>query len=79
MLIAVADDLLAADEGVRLILHELGVALLRGRRGSEDTTGALAQEDPFDPEAQVQFTFNGEFWTDELDDLVVKMEDRCIE
>lgn len=79
VLVAVADDLLAADEGVRLILHELGVALLRGRRQGETSLGVAASEAPFDPETQVQYTFNGEFWTDELDDLVVKMEDRCIE
>lgn len=78
VLVNVADDLLAADEGVRLILHELGVALLRGRRQGE-VGQVIAQEAPFDEQTQVQYTFNGEFWTDELDDLVVKMEDRCIE
>lgn len=72
------EELLSAEEGVRLITHELGVALLRGRkppqgRGPIPPLGALAQ-----PE-QVVYQFNGEFWTDELDELVVAAEDRCID
>ncbi len=73
-----ADDLLAADEGVRLILHELSVALLRGRR----RPGGPPEAPP--PKIQVGgkkvgYRFDGEFWTDELDDLVVFAEDRCID
>ena len=72
----VSQELLAAEEGVRLILHELGVALLRGRKrtvptGSDDTDTV----GPLD----VVYTFDSEFWTDEVDDLVVRMEDRCID
>ena len=72
------EELLSAEEGVRLITHELGVALLRGRkppqgRGPIPALGALAK-----PE-QVVYQFNGEFWTDELDELVIAAEDRCID
>jgi len=79
-MIRVADDLLAAEEGVRLILHELGVALLRGRRRTQDGGGPqeIAQQ-KVDPQKEIQYTFVGEFWTDELDDLVVNVEDRCID
>jgi hypothetical protein len=75
---ALADDLLAAEEGVQLILHELGVSLLRGERDSSlaEDGNALAEGGPRD---HVVFRFDGEFWTDELDDLVVQLEDRCIE
>ncbi|MEE2789314.1 MAG: tetratricopeptide repeat protein [Myxococcota bacterium] len=73
-----ASELLAAEEGVNLILHELGVGLLRGRNRSP---GA-----PLRPAPEVTtgdrrsfFRFQGEFWTDELDDLVVVAEDRCID
>ena len=72
----VSQELLAAEEGVRLILHELGVALLRGRKRTVPT-GA----DPTDTigPLDVVYRFDSEFWTDEVDDLVVRMEDRCID
>ena len=73
-----ADELVSAEEGVRLILHELGVALLRGQRGSTQTRGG-SPLDKIDPRDRIIYRFGGEFWTDELDDLVVRMEDRCIE
>jgi hypothetical protein len=75
---ALADELLEAEEGVNLILHELGVGLLRGRE--------RAPGPPLVPAPTVTasgrtayFRFEGEFWTDELDDLIVVAEDRCIE
>jgi len=73
-----AEELLSAEEGVRLILHELGVALLRGQRESTQTEGGNPTEQG-DPGDHISYRFDGEFWTDELDDLVVRMEDRCIE
>lgn len=73
---ALAADLLAAEEGVRLILHELGVALLRGRHRPDGPPEA-----PVTPpaEGRALFRFTGEFWTDELDDLEVVVEDRCVD
>ncbi len=73
-----ANDLLTAEEGVRLILHELGVALLRGRRRP---TGPEEKPPVAIPTGgkKVFYRFEGEFWTDELDDFVVFAEDRCID
>ena len=71
-----AQELLSAEEGVQLILHELGVALLRGQRGSTLEESDLTAGTGDRP---VRYRFAGEFWTDELDDLVVQLEDRCIE
>jgi hypothetical protein len=74
----VAEDLLAAEEGVRLILHELSVALLRGRRrpaGAKEKPAVVISA----AGDKVSYDFTGEFWTDELDDLVVVLEDRCID
>ncbi|MCB9548359.1 MAG: tetratricopeptide repeat protein [Myxococcales bacterium] len=71
---AVAGELLGAEEGVDLILHELGVALLRGRLRPDGPPEAAVAEEAGD----VRFGFTGEFWTDELDALVVVAEDRCI-
>ena len=74
---ALAEELLKAEEGVRLIQHELGVALLRGRGKAGGFSSA--QEEQGEEEGIVFYTFEGEFWTDELDDLVVTIEDRCID
>lgn len=72
----VSQELLAAEEGVRLILHELGVALLRGRTRTVPTGSDVTDVvGPLD----VVYRFDNEFWTDEVDDLVVRMEDRCID
>ncbi|MDD9939648.1 MAG: hypothetical protein OXU20_01170 [Myxococcales bacterium] len=70
-------ELLMAEDGVRLTLHELSVGLLRGRRrprGPEELSS-------FNIEAgggSTVYRFIGEFWTDELDDMVVLIDDRCI-
>lgn len=72
------DELLAAQEGVHLIVHELGVSLLRGRRRPPGATEKAGVEIPASGE-KVFYQFDGEYWTDELDDLVVIAEDRCID
>ncbi len=71
-----ADELLQAEDGVRLILHELGVAILRGhgRHAGQVNEPPLADAGP----GTVRWRFRGEFWTDEIDDLVIQVEDRCI-
>jgi hypothetical protein len=73
-----AEELLAAEEGVNLILHELGVGLLRGR---ERSPGPALHPAPVVTTGgrKAYFKFQGEFWTDELDDIIVVGEDRCIE
>lgn len=74
----VAGELLGAEEGVRLILHELGVALLRGRRRG-DGASAVDGVTSINENDDIAYLFVDEFWTDELDDIVVRIEDRCIE
>ncbi len=75
---ALAEELLQAEEGVNLILHELGVGLLRGRERAPGPPLAPAPKVTAGGRT-VYFRFEGEFWTDELDDLIVVAEDRCIE
>ena len=72
----VARELVDAEEGVQLLLHELSVALQRGMRRGDGARGA--QEAPAGGAAVVTYRFDGEFWTDELDDLLVVIEDRCV-
>jgi hypothetical protein len=73
-----SDELLAAEEGVRLIVHELGVSMLRGRRRPPGAVEKPAVEIPITGD-RVFYPFEGEYWTDELDGLVVIAEDRCID
>lgn len=75
---ALTEELLAAQEGVRLIVHELGVSMLRGRRRPTGAREKAAVEIPLTGEL-IFFPFQGEYWTDEMNDLVVVAEDRCIE
>ncbi len=75
---ALTEELLAAEEGVRLIVHELGVSMLRGRRRPPGAIEKPAVEIPITGE-RVFYPFEGEYWTDELDGLVVIAEDRCID
>lgn len=72
------EELLGAREGVKLIVHELGVALLRGRRRPVGTAPQPEQIIPLSTE-QTFYGFNGEYWTDEMDDLIVLAEDRCMD
>jgi hypothetical protein len=52
--------------------------MLRGRRRVNEVP-----ERPLEPiptgGSNVFYQFIGEYWTDELDDLVVRAEDRCID
>ena len=77
-IVELSEELLAAREGVRLIVHELGVALLRGRRRPAGAPEKPAVEIPLTGE-RVFYPFRGEYWTDELDDLFLIAEDRCID
>lgn len=76
-LVELTEELVLAQDGVRLILHELSVGLLRGRRRPPGPHLA-AELAPLAADT-TNYAFDGEFWTDELDDLVVTIEDRCLE
>ena len=69
---ALAEELLAAEEGVNLILHELGVGLLRGRSRS---AGPPLYPAPVVTTGNRKAFFKFGNWTDELDDLIVVGED----
>jgi tetratricopeptide (TPR) repeat protein len=71
-------ELVRAEDGVRLILHELSVGLLRGRErpaGPLEVPGVKIRAGG----DTVMYRFEGEFWTDEIDDLVVTIPDRCLD
>ncbi len=72
------EEMLSSQEGVRLIVHELGVSLLRGRRRPPGALEKPAVEVTIKGD-RVFYPFWGEYWTDEMDDLNVIAEDRCID
>jgi len=72
-----AEQLLAADEGTQLVVHELGVAMLRGRRRPDGVAERPARPVPVGSD-HAYFRFDGEYWTDELDSIFVYAEDRCL-
>jgi len=73
-----AAELLDAEEGVRLVVHELSVSMLRGRRRPQGAPERPGEEITAGGD-RAFYTFIGEFWTDELDELVIQAEDRCID
>lgn len=75
---AVSEELLNAEEGVRLVLHELAVSVLRGRQRDSKAPVRTEVDIPVGGET-IFYNFDGEFWTDEIDDLVVPLEDRCVD
>lgn len=76
---AIAQQLLDSDEQVALLEHELSVDLLRGRRRPTALV-ELSQESvrPIRGPKAI-YAFDGEYWTDELQDLIVVVEDRCVQ
>jgi len=74
----VSEELLTAEEGVRLVLHELAVSVLRGRERDQADPLYRNIEVPVGGDS-VFYKFDGEFWTDEVDNLIVPLEDRCVE
>jgi len=74
---AEADKLLRAAEQVRLMEYEVGLKLYeRVKKGSKLV---VPEEDPEITSAQVAYTFDGEYWNDELRDYRVSLKSRCLE
>jgi len=74
----VVDELLRVNEQMDLIDYEIGAGLVKPgtRQGAAKVTartGALSYGSP-----QVFFPFDGEFWSDELNDFAVLADDRCL-
>jgi tetratricopeptide (TPR) repeat protein len=74
----VVDELLRVNEQMDLIDYEIGAGLVKPgtRQGAAKVTartGALPYGSP-----QVFFPFDGEYWSDELNDFAVLAGDRCL-
>ncbi|MBI4509336.1 MAG: hypothetical protein HY698_06845 [Deltaproteobacteria bacterium] len=70
-----AAELLAVDEKMGILDYELGLGLFRSVGGpARSTPGSHGPSDP----GVVGFRFDGEYWTDELKDYSVLVDDRCV-
>jgi len=74
----VVDELLRVSEQMDLIDYEIGAGLVKpgpkqGAAKVTARTGALPFGSP-----QVYFPFDGEYWSDELNDFAVLADDRCL-
>jgi tetratricopeptide (TPR) repeat protein len=74
----VVDELLRVDEQMNLIDYEISAGLVKPgvKRGSKaDTTQSWNL--PYGS-SKVYFPFDGEYWSDELNDFAVLADDRCL-
>lgn len=73
--LATADDLLRYEEQVRLLDYEVGLDLYKRLRKGQ--AQAAAEQRPFVGEDEVAFSFDGEYWNDELRDYRFALDSRC--
>jgi hypothetical protein len=74
----VVNELLRINEQMDLIDYEIGAGLVKpgAKQGSAKVT-ARAGEVPYGS-PKVFFPFDGEYWSDELNDFAVLADDRCL-
>lgn len=74
----VVDELLRVNEQMDLIDYEIGAGLVKPgtKRGAAKLTGRSGDL-PYGS-SQVYFPFDGEYWSDELNDFAVLADDRCL-
>jgi hypothetical protein len=74
----VVDELLRVNEQMDLIDYEIAAGLVKpGRRSATSKVTARAADLPYGS-PQVFFPFDGEYWSDELNDFAVLADDRCL-
>jgi tetratricopeptide (TPR) repeat protein len=74
----VVNELLRVDEQMNLIDYEIGAGLVKpgSKRGAARILARPGDLPAGSP--QVFFPFNGEYWSDELNDFAVLADDRCL-
>jgi hypothetical protein len=74
----VVDELLRVNEQMDLIDYEIAAGLVKpGARSGTAKLTATAASLPYGS-PQVFFPFDGEYWSDELNDFAVLADDRCL-
>ena len=75
----VVDELLRLDEQMNLIDYEISAGLVKPgvKRGAAAEVTVRAGEMPYGS-PNIYFPFDGEYWSDELNDFAVLADDRCL-
>jgi hypothetical protein len=74
----VVDELLRVDEQMNLIDYEISAGLVKpGLKRGASALAVRPDEMPYGS-PQVFFPFDGEYWSDELNDFAVLADDRCV-
>ncbi len=73
----VVDELLRVEQQINLIDYEVGVGIFKsGSTASSNAT--LRPEDIPAQSSEVYYHFDGEYWSDELNDYTVLADNRCV-
>jgi hypothetical protein len=73
----VVDELLRVEEQMNLIDYEVGIGLFKAG-GAPSATATIRPEDIPAVSDRVYFRFDGEYWSDEINDYTVLADDRCV-
>jgi hypothetical protein len=71
----IAEELIDFEEQMQLLDYELGLAIYQRARTPVE---AAIEGPPAEDARAARFRFDGEFWSDELDDYRFVLEDRCV-
>lgn len=73
----VVDELLRVEQQINVIDYEVGVGIFKSG-STASSTATLRPEDIPAESADVYFHFDGEYWSDELNDYTVLADNRCM-
>jgi hypothetical protein len=73
----VVDELLRVEQQINIIDYEVGVGIFKSGT-TASPTATLRPEDIPEVSSSVYFHFDGEYWSDELNDYTVLADNRCM-
>jgi hypothetical protein len=74
---AISEELLRIDEQMTILDYEIGVGLFKASGEKDASKRIVHRKIPYGGEV-TYFRFSGEYWSDELPDLAVFADDRCV-
>jgi hypothetical protein len=73
----VVDELLRVEQQINVIDYEVGVGIFKSGSTASSTATLRPEDIPADS-SDVYFHFDGEYWSDELNDYTVLADNRCM-